>query len=222
MMFNYLSSFHTKAGPFETDILRPVWSSIQYSFDDTGITVFGREINANQTLGKRKNYGIRINLRFLYDGMELGGAEVGRQDEDVGGAEELVEDQLMCPKTLRDLLVRLCTKYMDKKEKLMTFGFIMVGFSISLMVMDCPGGNVCRVVRAPRYSVTSDIISFTTRVLPLLKFFSVIKCTLLRVVHEIQSSKPPAPTLGLDDISQLIYQSFHHHHHHHIQSISSN
>ncbi|KAI9278510.1 hypothetical protein BDA99DRAFT_531259 [Phascolomyces articulosus] len=214
MMSNHRSNFYTKAGPSETDILCRVWSSIQYSFDDTDITVFGGEQesvatsennNANRTLGKRKNHGTRIDLRFIYDGMELGGAEAGRQDEGVGGTKELVEGQLKCPKTLRDMLIRLCTKYMDKKEKLMTFGFIMMGFSISLMVMDCPGGNVCRVVRAPRYSVTSDIISFTTRVLPLLKFFLSIKHTLLRVVHEIQSSKPPAPTLGLVDIPQLAY-----------------
>ncbi|KAG2220315.1 hypothetical protein INT45_009948 [Circinella minor] len=71
----------------------------------------------------------------MYDGSELGCAEagIGRADKGESGTKEMSESQLKCPKTLRDMFVQLLQKYPDKQDKLLTFGFIMMGFFVSVL-----------------------------------------------------------------------------------------
>ena len=83
--------------------------------------------NASRFLGKRKLHGTRVDLRFVYDGAELGCAEAGRSDEGELGTKEMNESCLKCPKTLRDMYVLLLKKYPDKQNQIMTFGFILMG-----------------------------------------------------------------------------------------------
>ncbi|KAI9498821.1 hypothetical protein BDB00DRAFT_745864, partial [Zychaea mexicana] len=186
---NYHFNFFTKVGNTESDILWRVWSSILYMFDDCEIDVNSGETesratsdnnNSSRSLGKRKLHGTRVDLRFTYDGAELGCAEAGRVDEGELGTKEMLEGSLKCPKTLRDMFVHLSKKYPDKKSGLRTFGFMMMGYSISASIMDSPGGNVCRLTRiTPRYTVSTNIKAFRHRVLPILKFFLSIKQTML-------------------------------------------
>ena len=83
--------------------------------------------NLNRTLKERKLHGTRVDLRFVYDGVEIACGEAGCNNEGEKGTKEMKESQLKCPKTLRDMLVNLMKRYTDKKEDLMTFGFIMMG-----------------------------------------------------------------------------------------------
>ncbi|KAI7852655.1 hypothetical protein BDC45DRAFT_513116 [Circinella umbellata] len=205
LLTNYKYGFFTRTGVTESDVIFRVWSSIQYAYEDTIISVNSgeKEIqatsnnnNANRSLGKRKLHGTRVDLRFVYDGAELGCAEAGRSDEGELGTKELNESNLKCPKTLRDMYVLLLKKYPDKQNEISTFGFILMGLSVFILVMDSPGGTVCRVSRSPRYQVSTDIRAFSTRVIPLLQIFLQVKKTMLKVVSQITTSSIPTLTLG--------------------------
>ncbi|KAI7855766.1 hypothetical protein BDC45DRAFT_438165 [Circinella umbellata] len=214
LLMNYQSNFFSKNGNTESDILFRVWSCVQYAFDKSKIDVNSGEKeskatscnnNSNRSLGKRKMHGTRVDLRFMYDGSELGCAEAGRVDEGELGTKEMSESQLKCPKTLRDMFVQLLKKYPDKQDELLTFGFIMMGFSVSVIVMDSPGGSICRITRSPRYSITSDIEAFTYRVLPILKFFLSVKKTMERVIKATITSHVPTPSLGESNNPSIPY-----------------
>ncbi|KAI9491459.1 hypothetical protein BDB00DRAFT_874356 [Zychaea mexicana] len=152
--------------------------------------------NMKRTLKERKLHRTRVDLRFVYDGVEIACGEAGRKSEGERGTKEMHESQLKCPKTLRDMFVSLAKKYTGTKQDVITFGFIMMGFSISLLFMDCPGRSVCRLTRLPKYHVTTDIDAFTDNVLPILDILLQVKHTMLRVIKAARSSKPPPADLA--------------------------
>ena len=83
--------------------------------------------NASRFLGKRKLHGTRVDLRFVYDGAELGCAEARRSNGGEPGTKEMNKSCLKCPKTHRDIYVLLLKKYPDKQNEIMTIDFILMG-----------------------------------------------------------------------------------------------
>ncbi|KAI7855762.1 hypothetical protein BDC45DRAFT_76441 [Circinella umbellata] len=73
------------------------------------------------------------------------------------------------------MFVQMLEKYLNKQGELSIFGFIMMGFSVSVLVMDSPGCSICRITRSPRYNIISDIEAFTYRLLPIFKNFLSVK-----------------------------------------------
>ncbi|KAG2227944.1 hypothetical protein INT45_011967 [Circinella minor] len=145
---------------------------------------------------ERKLHGTCVDLRLVYDGVEIACGEAGLNNEGEKGTKEMKESQLKCPKTLRDMLVSLVKRYTDKKQDMMTIGFIMMGFSLSLLFMDCPGGSVCRLTRLKRYHITTDIDGFTENGLSILEILLQVKHTMLHVIETARSSRPPPADLA--------------------------
>ena len=83
---------------------------------------------SNHVLGKRKCMGVEPDLRYVYDGLEIGCGEAEKGDCGEPGANEL-------PKTMRDMFVLLANKYPNEVLKLRTFGIIMTGNYVLISCM---------------------------------------------------------------------------------------
>ncbi|KAI7857046.1 hypothetical protein BDC45DRAFT_532953 [Circinella umbellata] len=152
--------------------------------------------NLNRVLKERKLHGTRVDLRLVYDGVEIACGEASLYNESEKGTKEMKKSQLKCSENLRDMLVNLVKRYTDKKQDMMTIGFILMGFSLSLLFMDCPGGSVCRLTRLKRYHITTDIDAFTENVLSILEILLQVKHTMLHVIEAARSSRPPPADLA--------------------------
>ncbi|KAI7847654.1 hypothetical protein BDC45DRAFT_341073 [Circinella umbellata] len=124
----------------ESDLLNRVWVVVQECFDESEFKVRGGEgtsgastqaKNASHSLSReemisRRATDRKVDLLFKSGLSEYACAEAGKQLE-VDTTKELVETKFICPKTLRDMLVKLGELQPKKLHELVLVGFIFSG-----------------------------------------------------------------------------------------------
>ncbi|KAG0166969.1 hypothetical protein DFQ30_006519 [Apophysomyces sp. BC1015] len=145
----------------EKDIMRRVWSLIEYCFDHTNIKYTGgekapqasserrngdRSPAATQPL-KRKRIGIRTDVLFKskLGFIELGTCEAGKNSDPIS-TKSIEEESRKCPKTLKDMLLRVVRESPKNLHNVCPLGFVISGLYIKLIAADFPRGYVCRIL----------------------------------------------------------------------------
>lgn len=168
----------------ESDLLHDVWPFVYRIFKDRNITAtLGENSSVAVALGRnaerslenvdrrsRKAMGARVDILFKICKKELGSCEVGLDDVTVVDDKYLDDGLVKLPKTLRDMFSVLAERNMSQINNLKTIGFLMIGLSMELVVMDCPvGHNIVRVTRTPKLEFPTTISTIALDLLPLLE-----------------------------------------------------
>ncbi|KAI7856196.1 hypothetical protein BDC45DRAFT_437975, partial [Circinella umbellata] len=173
----------------ELDLLRRVWSLVELCLDNVYIQTRGGEktnmasssrknesrVPAGVAPMKRKAIGRRGDLIFVKGGIEVGCGELGKVDSGAKGTKEMKEGFLKAPKMMKDQLAALINKRPDQFEKLRVVGFISMGLSLQVLVMDCPFGNICRIRRITRVEYPQTIETYQNEVIPMYELILIVK-----------------------------------------------
>ncbi|KAG2223687.1 hypothetical protein INT45_007265, partial [Circinella minor] len=108
----------------ESDLLNRVWGS-ETSRASTQAKNASRSLSGEEMISRRAT-GRKVDLLFKSGLSEYACAEAGKQLE-VDSTKELVETKFICPKTLRDMLVKLGELQPKKLHELVLVGFIFSG-----------------------------------------------------------------------------------------------
>ncbi|KAI8140070.1 hypothetical protein BJV82DRAFT_236025 [Fennellomyces sp. T-0311] len=204
----------------EGDLLRRVWAFIEDCFDNAGIQVRGGEKTSSASANRRndarivagaesmsrKAIGRRGDLIFVYSKVELGCGELGRYNEGAKGSKELRESFLKTPKMMKDELAELISKRPDKRSQFRVVGFISMGLTLQMLVMDSPTGNVCRIRRTQRYEYPETVDLFQASVLPMYEMVLKAKAIMLGNIRILES--PPARQAQTVDFAPVTSTSF--------------
>lgn len=115
----------------------------------------------------RTRMGTRVDLLFRANFVELGVSENGKIS-DVLCKRSLEELSVKCPKTLKNMLLRLARRAPVAASKHLSD--LAAGLFINLLTMDCPRGYVCRVSRLPdwlQYPVSE--VEFVKFIIPIIQ-----------------------------------------------------
>ncbi|KAI7871151.1 hypothetical protein BDF14DRAFT_1978586 [Spinellus fusiger] len=168
----------------ESDLLHEVWPFVYRVFKDREIkAALGEKSSVAVALGRnedrsleavrrrsRKATGAKVDILFKICNRELGSCEVGKDNVTIVDDKYLDDGLIKLPKTLRDMLSVLAQKNPAQVNNLSTIGFLMIGLTMELVIMDCPvGHHITRVLRTPKLEFPTTINTFATDFLPLLE-----------------------------------------------------
>ncbi|KAI7851151.1 hypothetical protein BDC45DRAFT_445922 [Circinella umbellata] len=165
-----ISIFHSNFFPItnqtEGDIIRRIWSFIDYAFDNMKVDVRTGEMesaasaerrNEQCTENGRELHGHKTDLLLKVVRGEIGCSEVGKKDHSDAGAKETKELGLKVPKMLKDQLYNLSKVCAEKVKELVVIGFVMMGLKLRIIAMDNPSTYVCRINRTDPYYFPSTV-----------------------------------------------------------------
>ena len=92
-----------------------------------------RSLSGDGVIG-RKAIGKKVDLLFKSGLSEYACGEAGKQSK-VDSTKELIETKFICPKTLRDMLVKLGQLQPNKLHELVLVGFIFSGMYTSFLIV---------------------------------------------------------------------------------------
>ncbi|SAM00658.1 hypothetical protein [Absidia glauca] len=149
----------------ESDLLHGVWQFVYRAFQNQGIKAkLGERCSVAVALGRnedralevverrvRKAMGAKVDILFKAGNDEVGTCEVGKDKVCITDDKYLDDGLIKLPKTLKDMLAVLIQKNPAKINDLFSVGFLMMGLSMELVVMDCPvGRSIARVSRTQK------------------------------------------------------------------------
>ncbi|KAG1465970.1 hypothetical protein G6F56_004782 [Rhizopus delemar] len=118
----------------------------------------------------RKFFGSKLDTLFKAGVYELGSCEIGKHDVEETDDKYMNDALLKLPKTLRDMLSVQVQSNSIKINELVTVGYLMMGLTMELVVMDIPKGKcVTRVTRTEKFLFPSMMKSFNADFLSLLE-----------------------------------------------------
>ncbi|KAI9257948.1 hypothetical protein BDA99DRAFT_561403 [Phascolomyces articulosus] len=113
--------------------------------------------------------------------VEYGLGEVGKHDiTDI--------DHPHAPKMLKDILIRAAGKTGDNEElirKFRTVSFNQTCFRMSLSVLGCPGGIICRMKTTDEYQILGNISLFASGIIPIIRLTLQAKVDMLLVLSAL-------------------------------------
>ncbi|CAO3662977.1 unnamed protein product [Rhizopus stolonifer] len=118
----------------------------------------------------RKTTGAKLDVLFKICKDELGSCEVGENSVTVANNEYLHDRLFKLPKILQDMLSILVEKDPLQVNSLKSIGFLIMGLSMELVIMDRPvGSHTTRISRTPRLEFPSNLSTIAVDFPPLLE-----------------------------------------------------
>ncbi|ORE00766.1 hypothetical protein BCV72DRAFT_310646 [Rhizopus microsporus var. microsporus] len=209
----------------EADLLHEVWPFVYKAFKNGGIkAALGEKSSVAVTLGRnkergleaverrtRKAMGARVDILFKVLSKELVSGEVGKSKITAVDDKYLNDGLSKLPKTLRDMLSLLVDENPMQVNNLATIGFLMMGLSIELFVMDIPVGYyITRILRTQKLEFPNSINTFAIDFIPLLEVVWKGKESMKSVVKILSNRKRKAAELrtSVDNNYVLLPPSF--------------
>ncbi|KAI7859895.1 hypothetical protein BDC45DRAFT_530353 [Circinella umbellata] len=169
----------------EKDMIIRIWRVIDTVFDNTGIIVTRNDMACTATAERLNTNRVisgqgleswlaawKPDLLLIKDEIEYGCSEHAGYDEAGAGKKKIFEKWLKVPKLLKDMFCRASRK-VDNDEtyirKLRIAGFTHNHLRMSLVVMDCPNGYVCRLSRTRDFEIPLSIARINTQLVPILQ-----------------------------------------------------
>ncbi|KAI8141677.1 hypothetical protein BJV82DRAFT_172552 [Fennellomyces sp. T-0311] len=169
----------------ELDLVARYWSILDRSFDDIKVVTTrdrtcvatsirmndGRSVTGDSEVAKKKA-SIRPDLLLIHKDLEYGCSEVGKTNDHVPTRKEVVETELLCPKTMKDIFDRAARTVdfdCDMVRRLRVVCFHETNRRMKVSVMDCPRGYVCRVMQSDEYEIPSSARLIPSQLLPMLE-----------------------------------------------------
>ncbi|KAI8142746.1 hypothetical protein BJV82DRAFT_614151 [Fennellomyces sp. T-0311] len=153
-----------------------------------------------------KKASIRPDLVLVQNGLEYGCSEIGINLSPVPDRKEIVESSLLSPRTMKDMLHSAIAKTKNDAEtarKLKIVCFNQTGLTMSLSVMDSPGGYICRIVESEKYEVPRHSDLVVSQLFPILQLVLQAKMIVddsLSVIKSYQLAKR-TPKLNFENTS---------------------
>ncbi|KAI8139545.1 hypothetical protein BJV82DRAFT_246503 [Fennellomyces sp. T-0311] len=171
--------------PSEMDFIVRVWSVLDKCFDDIRVQTWRDHSCLATTVRQNMNRGVTgsgsldaeqlsvgPDLIFFRNDVEYGVGEVGKEEVVGVSQKELIGTQLHCPKVLKDMLNMMAKKCNNKESiirSLRAVAYNQTCLRMSVLVLDCPGGYVCRVRTTKEYEVSPCASLMRNGVFPILK-----------------------------------------------------
>ncbi|KAL9542367.1 hypothetical protein MBANPS3_008653 [Mucor bainieri] len=125
---------------------------------------------ASGTRKRRKATGSKLDILYKTGVDELGCAEVGNLSVTADDEKNYDAGKLKMPKTLRDMLVALATRNLNKAKELITVGYLLMGVDMQLVMVDFPYNlHIARVTRTSSHAFPLQISKVSTGIPPLLE-----------------------------------------------------
>ncbi|KAG2218422.1 hypothetical protein INT45_013166 [Circinella minor] len=176
--WNTLSRMNNCDESSEIDFVLQMWVQLDKAFPNLYIDT-RRDVSCAATLthvnGERCIDGVnpiaaqvkivRPDLVLTKENLEYGLGEVGKHGLFEIGKKEVVETKLHSPEVLKDMFLRAVAKTANDEKvvgQFKTVCFNQTCFRVSLSVIDCPSGVICRMNTSEEYKVSNDISSFTS------------------------------------------------------------
>ncbi|KAG2219368.1 hypothetical protein INT45_006076 [Circinella minor] len=169
----------------ELDLVTKFWCYFDRCFDDLRINTTrdracmatalrvneGRKVTGTDEIDNKKK-SIRPDLLLVKDDVEYGCSEVGKSDNVIPTKKEIIETDLHCPKTMKDILNRVASLVDYDEEiikKLRFVCFHQTNRRMKLSLIDCPRGYICRVMESDEYDIPAQARLFPAQVHSLIK-----------------------------------------------------
>ncbi|KAG2223235.1 hypothetical protein INT45_006116 [Circinella minor] len=169
----------------EIDFVLQAWSQLDKVFRNIFVDT-KRDVSCVATLARVNNErcidglmpiseqakSVRPDLVLCKEDVEYGLGEVGKYDLSGIGKKEVVETQLHSPKVLKDMFLRAAAKVGDDEafvRKFKTVCFNQTCFRMSISVLDCPKGIVCRMNTTEEYQIPKSVSLFSSGIIPIIK-----------------------------------------------------
>ena len=156
--------------------------------------------------------GCQLDKKCVYLGHEIAFSEVGLLDEDENETKELHEQGLKAPKMLKDFFSSLTNAFPRAVHKSKTAAFIisgkrqlcyikmnkfkpcslnkntshLLGFHITVIVMDSPDGSVCRLTYSERVEFPTDLALCIKQLVPIMELVYHVRLYLLETIDAIE------------------------------------
>ncbi|KAI9243820.1 hypothetical protein BDA99DRAFT_610347 [Phascolomyces articulosus] len=187
----------------EDDVEYRVWPFVFKCFDLTEIRArsgkrksqaSSARHNRNRTLPAhgattRHRVGEQPDMKCSYLNYELGISEVALKDEGENGSKELHESSIRAPKMLKDFLTNIARERPSILHSIKTAAFIISGLHMSVIVLDCPKGSVCRVTQSERAAFPLHPHVCFPSLIPILELAYRTRLYLLDTVAAIKGDK---------------------------------
>ncbi|CAO3652583.1 unnamed protein product [Cunninghamella echinulata] len=208
----------------EADILNKIWPFIYHLFDDNVIEAkLGEQSSVAVTKNKnkkrkletidkreRKLMGSRMDILFKDGFMEVGCAEVGKEQLITTDDKYMNDSMIKLPKSLRDMLSSLAGMNKDQVNHIVVIGYIIMGLNIELVMMDAPVGSyVSRILRSPRYTFPTNINTFATDMIPILQITWAGKQLMIDTINVMNKRKRTAVNFSsIKSLNPVLQPSF--------------
>ncbi|KAI7856070.1 hypothetical protein BDC45DRAFT_533956 [Circinella umbellata] len=169
----------------EIDFVLQAWSQLDKVFRNIFVDT-KRDVSCVATLARVNNErcvdglmpiseqakSVRPDLVLYKEDVEYGLGEAGKHDLSGIGKKEIVETQLHSPKLLKDMFLRAAAKVGNDEgfvRKFKTVCFNQTCFRMSISVLDCPKGIVCRMNTTEEYQIPKSVLLFSSGIIPIIK-----------------------------------------------------
>ncbi|KAG2227216.1 hypothetical protein INT45_008460 [Circinella minor] len=162
----------------------------------------GRKVTGTNEIANKKKSS-RPDLLLLKNDIEFGCSELGKSEDVVSTRKEIIENELHCPKTLKNILNRVAglvdyNEEIIRKLRFVCFHQTSLGYKLifcgviidrrmKLSFIDCPRGYICRIMETNEYEVPSQAKFFSAQILPLTKLDVVAET--MQVLMKYQMNK---------------------------------
>ncbi|KAI7900632.1 uncharacterized protein BX663DRAFT_151916 [Cokeromyces recurvatus] len=166
----FMSNYFPLSDQSEADILRRIWLLIDTVFDYSAIKSRSGEksstsssygLNVARTIANinqaaRKLMGRKVDMVYKLQPNEYGCMECGKDENN--STKELSDGMFKIPIIMKDMFNSLAKKTPSLVNDITISSLMIMETKISLIIMDSPGGNVCRISRLkPLYFPVSSL-----------------------------------------------------------------
>ncbi|KAF7721947.1 hypothetical protein EC973_003908 [Apophysomyces ossiformis] len=194
--WGFIDKLHDQGS--EMDLVVYLWSLLDRCFHQLPVVTRRDQLCLATSARANENRAI-TDLVLFKDGVEFGLAECGKQEEAAIGKKEIVESQLLCPKTMKDMFVRAAAKGNNDESTirgLRIVGLHQTAFRFHMTVMDCPRGYVCRILASKEYEIPIQANLIPSKLLPILELTlqakSIVKSS-IELLEKQQKMKEEMP-----------------------------
>ncbi|CAO3651392.1 unnamed protein product [Mucor fragilis] len=170
----------------ENELLHKVWP-FTYKLYEQGIIAAKLGSNAS-TFASRddRSLDVKIDTLYKFGQVELGCSAVAEVDVSLMDGEYLDDWFLKLSKAPRDMLCLQVAKNPAKMNHLRTFGLIVIGSNLEVLIMDFPYHcSISRVTRSSRFSFPNNVAEIAIEFIPLLEIVFKLKQAMLENVKTL-------------------------------------
>ncbi|KAG2213799.1 hypothetical protein INT45_009418 [Circinella minor] len=174
-------------GSSELDFVVRIWSQLDKCFDNLDNSCLANLVRLNnerrvdgKTPISDQVKSSRPDLLLTKDNVEFGVGECGKIDLGGIGKKEILETQLHLPKLMKDVFT--IEQYLRQEmmlnlhESFKLLGLATpVSFRMTLSVMDCPDGVVCRLRESEEFEIPQHASLFCTGIIPIIELTLMAK-----------------------------------------------
>ncbi|GAN06832.1 hypothetical protein MAM1_0137c06322 [Mucor ambiguus] len=198
----FMSNYFPLSDQSEADILRRIWLLIDTVFDYSAIKSRSGEksstsssdgLNAARTIANinqaaRKLMGRKVDMVYKLQPNEYGCMECGKDENN--STKELSDGMFKIPIIMKDMFNSLAKKTPSLVNDITISSLMIMETKISLIIMDSPGGNVCRISRLKPLYFPVCSLNFMSSLVSIMKLVYTARLNMEKTYLLIAKNEP--------------------------------